>query len=43
VTGGVAYSDAQKRNLMLCIHTGTVTDHFIVLMNAFLIAASFGL
>jgi hypothetical protein len=43
VTGGVPYSDAQKHNLMFCTHTGTVIDHLIVLINAFLIAACFGL
>jgi hypothetical protein len=43
VTCGVPYSDAQKHNLMGCTLTGTVIDHIIVLINAFLIAARFDL
>jgi hypothetical protein len=43
VTGGVPYSDAQKHNFMFCTLTGTVIDHIIVLIDAFLIAACLGL
>jgi hypothetical protein len=43
VTGGVPYSDIQKHNLMFCTLTGTAIDHIIILIDALLIAASFGL